>query len=214
MYSHLLWDAVIPEYILVGLAYGGEDPDVGALRKLDLAPPPHSAGSSLPSADAHGNDYLSRLKHAIIPFVESEYGADPSFRVLAGCSIGGLFAMGAMFREPQLFNAIIALSATVATENRWLFKLEQQFRAGGGGLFSALIRRRRELPVRLFMAAGGDDDPSIIAALGDFDAQLGRSNYRFFEKSFRIVDGEKHAALKPEGFNRGIRFAFKSLVTL
>lgn len=96
LYSHLLYDKVVPEYILVGLAYGGDKPDVDALRKPDLAPP----DTRMP-----GGDYLARLKESIIPFVESEYGCDPSFRCLAGVSIGGAFAMSALFREPGSFTA-------------------------------------------------------------------------------------------------------------
>lgn len=212
MYSHLLTDKVVPEYILVGLGYGGKSPDVEALRRVDLSPPgPGTTTDSLRGSTGPG-DYLARLKHKIIPFIEMEYGVDPAHRVLIGCSIGGVFAISALFREPRLFNAIIALSPTVRTHDDWLFRLEQEFTAADAGPVSRLLRRRPELPARLFMAAGGADNPALLDSIRRFDRQLDARGYRYFEKEFRLVDGEKHTALKPEGFNRGLRYAFKPLV--
>ena len=213
MYSHLLCDKVVPEYILVGLGYSGKQPDIEALRRLDL-PPPSAGTSGRLLEGANPNDYLARLKHNIIPFIESEYGADPSFRVLMGCSIGGVFAIGAMLRDPKLFNAIVALNPTTATHHDWLFRLEQEFSAVSEGPMSSLLRRGRELSARLFLALGGADNPALIDSIQRFDRQLDKRKYRGFEKEFRNIDGEKHAGLKPEGFNRGLRFAFKPLVEM
>lgn len=199
LYSHLLYDKVVPEYILVGLAYGGDRPDVDALRKRDLAP---SAGEN------PGGDYLARLRDVIIPFVESEYACDPSFRVLAGVSIGGAFTLSALFRDPGLFQAAIALSPTVENWDRWIFRLEEEYQQAGGGLLARLVKPRPELPVRLFLAAGGADDPRIVQGIREFDRVLTDRRYRFFEKEFRVIEGEKHAGLKAEGLNRGLRHVF------
>jgi uncharacterized protein len=204
MYSHLLYDKVVPEHILVGLSYGGAKPDVDALRKIDLAPP---------AANSH-DDYLARLKSSVIPFVEAEYGVDPSFRCIAGVSIGGAFALNALFREPGLFQGAIALSPTTEYFDRWLFRLEQQYAEANTNLVSKLLARRKELPVRIFMAAGAADDPGVVRGIQEFDRQLESRRYRFFEKHFRLIDGEKHGALKPEGFNRGLRHVFAPLVNL
>jgi dienelactone hydrolase len=199
-----LYDKVVPEHILVGLSYGGAKPDVDALRKIDLAPP---------AANSH-DDYLARLKSSVIPFVEAEYGVDPSFRCIAGVSIGGAFALSALFRETGLFQGAIALSPTTEYFDRWLFRLEEQYAEANTNLVSKLLARRKELPVRIFMAAGAADDPGVVRGIQEFDRQLEPRRYRFFEKQFRLIDGEKHSALKPEGFNRGLRHVFAPLVNL
>lgn len=49
---------------------------------------------------------------------------------------------------------------------------------------------------------------SRICFAVQFNALLDERNYRFFEKEFRIVDGEKHGGVFAEGMNRGLRFVF------
>jgi hypothetical protein len=207
VYSHLLFDQVVPEYILVGLDYGGAAPDLDALRKVDLAAP-RSDTAVENVAFASRPDYLRRIRAQIIPFVESEYRVDSAFRVLAGCSIGGTFALGAMFREPELFQAIIALSPTISNARDWLWKLEEAFSVPQRQLMGFASRAAKLLPARLFVGAGGRDTPQLVAAVSSFCSLVASRNYRLFEMEYRIVEGEKHAGLKPEGYNRGIRFAF------
>ena len=204
MYSHLLYDHVVPEYILVGLSYGGEKPDVDALRKIDFAPPEAPVQESR-------RDYLSRLKSSIIPFLESEYAVDPSFRCLAGVSIGAAFALSVLFQEPGLFHAAIALSPTTEYYDRWLFRLERAYFDMGRSLADKLLGQRKDFPVRLFLASGGADDPPIVRGIQEFDRQLDSRRYRSFDKQSRIIDGEKHAGLKAEGMNRGLRHVFALL---
>ena len=204
MYSHLLFDKVVPEYTLVGLAYGGEKPDVDALRLKDLAPPDAKSVEQ-------GTDYLSRLENSIIPFIEDEYAGDPTFRCIAGASIGGAFALSALFRKPGLFQAAIALCPRADAHGRQLHKDEDVFFRAGRTLGSTLLGRRKELPARIFLAAGGEDDPRITGAIEEFNEILDARHYRFLEKQYRVIDGEKHGALKPEGFNRGLRHVFAEL---
>lgn len=197
LYSHLLYDKVVPEYILVGLDYGGNKPDVDILRKADLAP-----------AQSPADDYLRRLKENIIPFVEAEYACDPSFRAIAGVSIGAAFALSALFRAPGLFQGAIALSPPVESFGRWIFRLEEGYQQAGSTFASKLLGKRRDLAARLFLAAGGADDPRIISGIQAFDRLLDSRSYRFFAKEFRLIEGEKHAGLKAEGLNRGLRHVF------
>ena len=197
LYSHLLYDKVVPEYILVGLGYGGDKPDVDTLRKADLAPPASPA-----------DDYLRRIKESLIPFVEAEYACDGSFRVIAGVSIGGAFALSALFRAPGLFQGAIALSPTVESFDRWIFRLEEEYQQAGSTLATKLLGKRRELAARLFLAAGGADDARIVNGIEGFDRLLDSRGYRFFDKKYCRIEGEKHAGLKAEGMNRGLRHVF------
>lgn len=200
LYSHLLYDKVVPEYILVGLSYGGSRPDYDALRKPDLGP----AAPGVPAA----GDYLARLQNHIIPFIEAGYACDPSFRCLAGVSIGGAFALSALFRAPGCFQAVIALSPTVMNFDRWVFRLEDEHHGAGRGAVAKLTGQGRALPARVFLAAGEADDPRIVAGIREFDRVLAARKYRFLEKQLRVIDGEKHAGLKGEGMTRGLRHVF------
>jgi enterochelin esterase-like enzyme len=199
LYSHLLSDNAVSEYILVGLAYAGKNSNVESLRKHDLAPP-----AGLDPED----DYLFRLREQVIPFVEAEYGCDSSFRAIAGVSIGGAFALSTLFRAPGLFNGVIALSPTVAHWDRWLFRLEQEYIQAGQTIMARVAGRRRELDVQLFLAAGDADDAALVREIQAYDRLLDARKYRMLTKQFRLIDGEKHAGLKAEGFNRGLRHLF------
>lgn len=206
MYSHLLCDKVVPEYILVGLSYGGIDADVEKLRQIDL----QSLRNPCPGGPEC--DYMQIIKDRIVPFVEAEYAVDPSFRVIAGCSIGATFAIGAMLREPKYFGAVIALSPVQDPKDPWLERLDedlvqQNSRAVFGSLFS-----RPELPVRLFMGVGGADEKVILESAVGLQQRWLRRKYRYFSHHLHIAPGEKHCAIKPEGFNRGLRFAFDGRV--
>ncbi len=200
IYNELRFDEVVPEYILVGLSYSGSDPDVDALRKADLKP------------SSQGSDYLMRLQRDIIPFVESQYPADPSARFIAGISIGGLFGLESLFSEPGLFQGAIALSLNPNEYDRWIYDSEKRYCQKYQSLKKTLLNQKAALPARVFMAVGEKDQPDIMNSAKAFDAHLSNRNYRFFDKKFRIIEGEKHGGVFAEGMNRGLRHMFAPYV--
>jgi uncharacterized protein len=68
----LVFDKVVPEFIIVGLGYAGEDLDYGTLRAWELSPVPLRGGSTT----GHAAEFLATIESEIIPFVEREYRAD------------------------------------------------------------------------------------------------------------------------------------------
>jgi uncharacterized protein len=199
IYGHLFVAKGVPEFILVGLAYGGDNPNPDELRLLDLAPP------------TRDHDYLDRLRRKIMPFVESEYAVDTSFRCIAGVSIGAAFGISALYRAPGLFQASIALIPRADAFDRWLFRLDAQF--SRTSVIDRLTLQRKELAARVFLAAAGDDRPDITRAVEEFSHQLHLRKYRFLEQEYRLIDGENHGSLKPEGMNRGLRHVFAPFMT-
>ena len=89
IYGGLQYDGFVPEMIIVGITYSGQDADYGALRAMDYTPvnDPFVPGSG----DAP--KFLAFLKEDLIPFIESEYRVDVSRRVLMGSSYGGSSAV-------------------------------------------------------------------------------------------------------------------------
>jgi predicted alpha/beta superfamily hydrolase len=194
----LTYDKFIPEVILVGIGYPGAAPDYGRLRRWDLTPVSDSREDDANlGASGHAPEFLDVLEHQIIPFVEGRYRADPSYRVLGGSSLGGLFALYVMFTKPALFAAIIAPSPAAPYARGWLLGYEDAFARAG-----------KPLTARLYMTAAEQEEPWMVAAIKKLDAQLRAHAYPGLAYEFRIVDGERHAGTKPESFNRGVRFAF------
>lgn len=194
----LVYDRFIPEVILVGIGYPGDAPDYGRLRRWDLTPVP-----DLPAEDAekgpsgHAAEFLAVLEQQIIPMIEVRYRADPSYRVLGGSSLGGLFALYVMFTKPALFAAYVAPSPAVPFARDWLFGCEEAFAKSG-----------QPLTARLYMTGAVSEEPGFLAGIKRFDARLRERAYRGLAYEFRLIDGERHAGTKPESFNRGMRFAF------
>ncbi|MCF3650237.1 alpha/beta hydrolase [Synoicihabitans lomoniglobus] len=192
----LVYDKVVPEFIVVGLSYAGENLNYGQMRGWELSPVAMNGNP----ATGHADMFLATIKDVIIPFIESEYRADPSYRVMAGASLGGLFTLYAMYSEPELFQACIAATPAVVVGDDWLLKYEAQFAASG-----------RPLPVRLFASGGGNESPTFLSGILRFNSRAANSDYAGFDYQFRIIDGERHAGMQIESYTRGLRFAFEPL---
>ncbi len=196
-YNNFTYDKVVPECILVGLAYAGDNPNFGALRNWDLSPVPvFDNGEN----SGHAADFLALLEKEIIPLVEREYRADPQHRVLAGSSLGGLFTLYTLFTKPELFEAYIAASPATGIHSDWLFAYEEQFAKSG-----------RPLKARLYMTGAEYEWPKFLDAIKRFDARLVMRRYPELTYQFRIIDGERHAGTKAESYARGMRFVLAPL---
>ena len=99
----------LPDVIVVGITYPGASANYDSLRAVDYTPV--ASPSNHQSGD--GTKFLAFLKTELIPFIEKNYSADPSRRALMGSSLGGLFALYAMFTEPKLFSGYVAASPAV-----------------------------------------------------------------------------------------------------
>lgn len=200
-YGNLLYDKVIPEILLVGFGYQGDKPNYDRLRRWEYTPVADTHAQPDAGETGHAADFLATIERKIIPFVEREYRADPSYRVLGGSSLGGLFTLYAAFARPGLFQAYIAPSPAVVWADDWLFGYEESFAKSG-----------QSLRGRLFMTGAGEEWPDFLNAIRRFDSRLRRRAYPDFVYEFRIVDGERHAGTKAESYNRGVRFAFAPLM--
>jgi hypothetical protein len=187
----LVYDKFVPEMILVGITYPGENPDYNTLRAMDLTP------VAVPDVKGSGNgpNFLKCLKTEVIPFIEANYRADPSRRMLQGSSYGGLFTLYALLADPGLFSAYMSASPAVPFAGGFAFKQEAEY-----------ARTHKELPAKLFLAVGGAE--GLAAPVQTFMQTLQSRGYRGLKLETRVIEGERHAGNKPEAYNRGLRFLF------
>jgi uncharacterized protein len=196
-YGALVYDKVVPEFIIVGLGYAGEKLKHDELRLWELSPLPVKPGST---ATGHAKKFLHSLEHEIIPFVEREYRADPNQRVLAGSSLGGLFTLYAMYTRPALFQGYIASSPAVAFGNDWVIGQAREFAKSG-----------KRIDARLYVTGAEYEWAGYLAGVKRYQQLLPTLQHPGLVFENRIIDGERHAGTKAEAYNRGIRFVFAPL---
>jgi predicted alpha/beta superfamily hydrolase len=187
-YCNLEWDRAVPSCLVVGLGYPDRDtgPRSGDLVPFELRGDPGSG---------QAGEFVAALESQVIPFVEREYRVDPSYRVLTGCSKGGLFVLYAMYARPGLFQGHVAVAPMVMLNRSWLLGYDDEFARSGRGL-----------PTRLFFTAAEWDTALVRGAIERYRDRLEQRRYAGLAWEFRLVDGARHATLKPESLTRGLAF--------
>lgn len=197
-YNNLHYDEVVPEFIIVGLGYAGEGLDYGELRNWELSP--IATGGGAASRGGHADKFLASLEKDIFPLVEREYRADPAQRYLAGSSLGGLFALHAMYARPGLFQGYIAASPAVVMGGDWIIGQAKAYAATG-----------KPLRARLYLTGAEYEWPGFLAGIRRYQALLPQLQHPGLVFENRIIDGERHAGTKAESYTRGMRFVFAPL---
>jgi hypothetical protein len=188
----LLYDKYVPDVIVVGITYSGAHANYDSLRAVDYTPvaSPNNPGSG------QGAKFLSALETEIMPFIEKSYPADPSRRALMGNSLGGLFALYAMFTKPALFSAYVASSPAVTYASRGSFADEARYASA-----------HDDLEAKLFIGVGADE--SLAAPVKEMIDKIRSRHYRGLQFDSRVIAEERHSGNKPETYNRGLRFIFR-----
>lgn len=180
MAAGLAFEQGVPEVITVGIGYGGSFYESGERREEDMTP----EGSA---------SFLQFLQDELIPDIEANYRTDPAVRTLTGHSLGGEFALYALFNAPDTFGNIIAGSPYCGEE---CFILEKAYAEGHDAL-----------PARLF-ASVGELEEEYLPGFEDFSEALQASDYDGFASELVILDSETHMSVWPRAFTTGMKWVF------
>lgn len=196
-YHNMVYDKVLPEFIIVGLGYAGEKLDVERMRQWELSPVALEPGGT---DTGHADRFLAAIEREIIPFVEREYRAHPSQRMLAGSSLGGLFALYAMYTRPTLFKGYVAASPAVVVGKDWILQRARE-----------VARAGTRIDARLYVTGAEYEWPGFLAGIRRYQQALPELKHPGLVYENRTIDGERHAGTKAESFARGMRFVFAPL---
>lgn len=181
----------IPEMIVVGVTNTDRTRDLTPAKSTNK-----NAAGELQFPTAGGaNNFLKFFETELIPHIEKEYRVQP-YRILAGHSFGGLFAIHAMISKPGLFNSYIAVSPSLQWENAEAFKRAEEF-----------LKNQKELKVTLYTSLG--NEPGGIGENFDkFRELLGRTNIKGFEWQAERMDDEDHGSVVLRSHYSGLRKVF------
>jgi predicted alpha/beta superfamily hydrolase len=94
--------------LILGLGHPGDAAYDPPARMRDYAPP-----SGIPGDHPGGGAFLRFIEKALLPELARRYPVDPGRLALFGHSLGGLFALHALFSRPGLFHRLVAASPSL-----------------------------------------------------------------------------------------------------
>jgi predicted alpha/beta superfamily hydrolase len=210
VYSHYHYDGFIPELIIVGVTWSGENANYDSLRIRDYTPTkvatysinPKIDGmrflsSSVPIPQSGGADqFLAFMKQELFPFIESNYLADGKNRTLMGCSGGAVFTLYTLLTQPDLFTGYVAATPYIPWDNDVLYKYEQEF-----------AKKRLPHPVRVYMTVG--DVETFRPAFEKFSATMMARKYPSVRLQSKILENTGHSGTQNETYARGLQYVFE-----
>lgn len=196
VYGGLLYDALAPEFIMVGISYAGENINYDKERLRDLTP------TKVASRGESGGalELLRFIKESVVPFVEKNYRGDNSERALSGSSLGGLFALYAMYQDPTFFERYIAISPAADWDSNYLAKID-----------TAYAKNNKTLNARLFLSYSTDEYKQFGDPIAAFQRQIKKRNYQGLQLMNYVMQDVRHAGVKPEGYVHGLMWAWKDI---
>jgi predicted alpha/beta superfamily hydrolase len=188
----------IPESIVVGLSYEGENLDFSKMRGLDLvAGEWHGLFEGSSHTDKfHSEKFLDLIETQVLPLMEREYRADPGHRYLAGASAGADFVLFAMLTKPQLFQGYVAHSPFALH----VWNRERAFAASG-----------RTVDGRVSISSAGNEWTEYRKWIPMICERLRRDAVVKGRLDYRETPGVRHGAGVAEAFMRGLMYVMEPL---
>jgi predicted alpha/beta superfamily hydrolase len=186
----------ISDLIVVGVTNTDRTRDLTPVKSTNKTP----AGELQFPTSGGADNFLKFFETELIPEIEKEYRVQP-YRIFAGHSLGGLFAIHSMITKPGLFNAYIAVSPSLQWENGEALKRVDAF-----------LKNQKELKVTLFTSIG--NEPGAIGESFDaFKAMLEKSNIKDFDWQAERMSDEDHGSVVLRSHYFGLRKVYEGWQT-
>jgi len=184
----------MPDVIIVGVT--------NTDRTRDLTPTKgygqQADGTRVPLENSGGaGKFLDFFEKELIPYVDGTYRTAP-YRIFAGHSLGGLFALDALVERTGLFNATIAASPSLSWDDDVIL-----------GRTATFLGSRKELRHTLFVSMAneeeGDPSPTRFEQLRKI---LKRTKAEGFVWGAELMDDEDHGSVVLRSHYYGLRKTF------
>jgi predicted alpha/beta superfamily hydrolase len=186
----------LPAMLVIGIDGGGQ-------RIRDLTPN-HSLYDNMGKLDTDKDSWLTPsggagkfrqfIQQEVIPYVESHYRTAP-FRILAGHSVGGLFAIDTLATQPDLFHAYIAVSPSLWWDRGSLLPTyHEALRKGGSRKF--------------LLVADSPETGNFAGHMRSFLNGLPQPSSQAIEWKRQFYSGETHGSLAAKAYYDGLRFLY------
>jgi predicted alpha/beta superfamily hydrolase len=178
----------IPELIVVGVTNTDRTRDLTPVKSTNR----NAAGELQFPLGGGADNFLKFFETELIPEIEKQYRVQP-YRIFAGHSLGGLFAIHAMMTKPGLFNSYIAVSPSLQWENDTELKRAEEF-----------LKNQKEMKVTLFVAIGNESG-RIGTDFDTFKDLLSKTNIKDFSWQAERMADEDHNSVVLRSHYFGLR---------
>jgi predicted alpha/beta superfamily hydrolase len=169
-------------------------------RTRDLTPSKlatkNAAGELQWPTSGGADNFLKFFETDLIPAIERDYRVQP-YRIFAGHSLGGLFAVHAMISKPGLFNSYVAVSPSLQWDDGVTLKRAEDF-----------LKNQKEMNVTLYVSLGYEP-----GAIGDsferFKEVLAKTNVKGFQWQAEHLTDEDHGSVVLRSHYAGLRKVYE-----
>jgi predicted alpha/beta superfamily hydrolase len=202
----------IPEIIVIGIAYPVKDlSDWVVGRQRDYTPTENkdtekywetrlskaTGRNDIIVQTGQADKFLDFIGEELIPFIETNYRVSLNDRALHGTSLGGLFTMYTLLKQPELFQRYFASSPSINWEETLMYNLEKDLAAS-----------QNDLPVNLFMCVGGLERDYYINNMKKMSELLRSRNYPNLNLETHIFENETHGTTVSASLGRGLKILY------
>jgi predicted alpha/beta superfamily hydrolase len=182
----------MPEMIVVGIS--------NTDRTRDLTPTngtmsnPEGRPFRFPTSGG-ADKFLKFIETELIPSIESDYRTQP-YRIFAGHSFGGLFALHTLLTRPEVFNSYIAVSPTFPWDNGFPQREAEAF-----------FKERKELDRSLYFTMSNEGE-EMVGGFDRFKKTLSKQAPRRFVWDAMYMEDEDHGSAVLRSHYWGLRKIF------
>jgi predicted alpha/beta superfamily hydrolase len=201
----------LPPMIIVGIGYKVDTPrEALSLRTRDLTPAVDEAFLAEQSAGPDGlspggaDAFLDFIEEQVKPMIRANYPASDD-ETLVGDSLGGLFALHALFTRTDDYDRYLVGSPSIWWDNQSLFETE-----------AAYANNHEDLDADVFISVGALeegvnpelDSAKMVSNSVEMAARLRAHDYPSLRLTEHVFEGETHLSVIPATMSRGLRALF------
>jgi len=174
----------IPQMIMVAIP--------NTRRTRDLTP---THNDEFPTSGG-GEKFLNFLDSELIPYIDRNYKTHP-YRIIAGHSLAGTFAIYVLLTQPDLFGAYISISPSIGWDDGVLVKRAKSF-------FQKQARFNK-----FFYLTLGDEGDWKYSFYKDLTDTIRRTKPRDFNWHFSHMKNESHVSIPHRSIYDGLEMLYK-----